>query len=291
MGVSGGSDSVALLRLLQQSEALRLHVVHLDHETRAENSTGDARFVADLAARLDLACTVKRRSEIEPGLSGLPANTSARYRALRLGLFREVVKNEGLRGVILAHQADDQVETLLLRLLRGSTAESALTGMRPFATVGGLQIARPLLDHRRDTLGEYLRSIGQAWRDDASNSSELYQRNRLRKWLANRPGVFEATLALAGAMRRLAEWQRSAAPVLPEAFARSLLTGMPIVLTEPAARRWLADRGVPADRLTSQIAQRLLRLSADAAQPAQQHFPGKITVRRRGGMIFTEPAG
>src|SRR5438034_1508222 len=121
VAVSGGGDSVALLELLRHRGDLLLHVVHLDHETRGGESATDALFVGELAARWGLAFTIRRRSEIEPAIAArLPANRSARFRAARLELFRRVIAEHRLAGVILAHHADDQAETVVQRLLRGS---------------------------------------------------------------------------------------------------------------------------------------------------------------------------
>ena len=92
---------------------------------------------------------------------------------MRLALFRSIVKREKLSGVILAHHADDQAETVLSRLLRGS-GYTGLAGMLPRASVCGLMILRPLLDVRREMLRKYLRSIGEAWREDLSNRSPQY---------------------------------------------------------------------------------------------------------------------
>src|SRR6266536_852570 len=130
VGVSGGADSVALLALLRRRTDLRCHAVHLDHETRAGESAADARFVAELCANWGVNLTLARRGELERGAGEWPANRSARFRALRLELFRQACAAQQLRGVILAHHADDQAETILQRLLRGS-GPAGLVGMWP----------------------------------------------------------------------------------------------------------------------------------------------------------------
>src|SRR4051812_29285928 len=167
VGVSGGADSVALLTFAVARADLRCHAVHLDHETRGDASAGDARFVRELCASLGIPCTVATRSAVQATFAGaLPKNTSARFRALRLHLFRTVCAGAGLAGVLLAHHADDQAETVVQRLLRGS-GPAGLTGMRPRASVAGLTLVRPLLGVSAHALRAYLRLSGRTWREDA----------------------------------------------------------------------------------------------------------------------------
>src|SRR6266496_1788814 len=118
VGVSGGADSVALLHLLRQRRDLSFHVAHLDHQTRNGESATDALFVAELAGKWGVPFTIAIRSDVEDESSHLEKNLSARYRTARLEFFRRVVAQHQLRGVILAHHADDQAETVLQRLLR-----------------------------------------------------------------------------------------------------------------------------------------------------------------------------
>lgn len=284
VGVSGGADSVALLALLRTRNDLRLHVVHLDHQTRGEESAGDAQFVRRLAQAWDLASTIAVRSEIEAGMTDLPANPSARFRAVRMALFRKVVTEQQAAGVILAHHADDQAETVLHRLLRGS-GPMGLVAMERETDLGGLRVLRPLLAVPRTTVRKYLDEIGQSWREDASNSSDKYLRNRLRQMLAEQPDLTPNLLGLSGACRALRDWARSAAPALPEAFRAAQLAAAPPMLAAEAARRWLTARGVPPGEIVPDVTDRLLTMSTDAASPARVHFPGKVLVRRRRGVI------
>jgi len=287
VGVSGGADSVALLALLRTRPELSLHVAHLDHQTRGDASPADARFVAELAARFGLPCTIRRRDEIEPGLTELPANRSARYRAIRLALFREIVSLHSLQGVLLAHHADDQAETVLHRLIRGS-APAGLAGMSPRASIGGLIVLRPLLNIRRDDLRTYLKRIGQEWREDASNQSDQYLRNRLRKWLYDKPELHETLLSVARRCRALRDWARRAAPRLSESFACGQLADLPEPLAHEASRRWLIARGAPPAQLSEAVLDRLIEMAADAASPPRRHFPGRLLVRRRSGALFVD---
>ncbi len=277
VGVSGGADSVALLRL---TAAASPHVVHLDHQARGDDSTADAAFVAHLAARLGLAATVARLSDVDH--DPLP-NPSAGYRQARLALFRQVVDRHGLAGVVLAHHADDQAETVMLRLLRGG-GPRALGGMAGRSTVGGLTILRPMLHTAAADLRRYLAGLGQPWREDASNASDGYLRNRLRPWLAADPAVAEAARHLAVAARRWRAWMDDHAPTLGEAFAAVDLA-VPAPLARHAAGRWLAARGAAADAVSAAACDRLVAMATDAATPARQSFPGDVSVRRTGGWL------
>jgi tRNA(Ile)-lysidine synthetase-like protein len=287
IGVSGGADSVALLLLLRDQSSFPLHVAHLDHELRGPQSTADAEFVQELSAKLHLPCTVARRTQIEPTLSHLPHNRSARYRAIRLGLFRRVVADHHLNGVLLAHHADDQAETILHRLLR-SSPPSALAGMSPLGTIDGLPIARPLLALRRDQLRAYLTARNQSWREDPSNSSDAYLRNRLRKILAARPELTDALMSVASACRALTTWTNQSAPTLQPRFPAASLQSLPSILAKRSATRWLRSAGSPPDELSGDCLMRLVAMAADAATPPAQQFPGGLTIRRRAGKIWSE---
>src|SRR6185437_9745928 len=140
-----------------------------------------------------------------------------------------------------------------------------LAGMSPQTRVGGLLILRPLLGARRDDLRRFLRDIGQNWREDASNQSDRYLRNRLRQWLADEPDLHDALLALAAASRELRDWARARAPELAESFAAERLRGLPAVLGHESARRWLVARGVPPGELSEGVLDRLIEMAEDAA--------------------------
>jgi tRNA(Ile)-lysidine synthase len=284
VGVSGGADSVALLALLRRRADLRCHAVHLDHETRAGESAADARFVTELCANWGVNVTIARRGELERGEGEWPANQPARFRALRLELFRQVCAAQGLRGVILAHHADDQAETILQRLLRGS-GPAGLVGMRPQTRMAGLTILRPLLAVRSGQLREFLQAQGQVWREDASNVSPAYQRNRVRAVLGRNVALAQLASEMGAAMSGLAAWASACAPALAETFAVGDLANLPHVLAAEAAKRWLAERGAPRDELSGAVLERLIEMARDAGTPPRRHFPGGLLVARRGGRI------
>ncbi len=284
VGVSGGADSVALLSLLRDRVDLQLTVVHLDHETRQGQSTDDAAFVAELAMLWRLPCVVARRSQIEPALPTPMSNPSALYRACRIELFRRAIAERGLQGVILAHHADDQAETVLHRLIRGSPV-TGLGGMRFRSVVNEVTILRPLLGVRRDRLRQVLIDRGQPHREDASNASGDYLRNRLRRWLADRPSVVERLLDMSCQSGGLRDWVADRAPVLSASFFTRELCDLPVLLAREAAKRWLMARGAPGDELPSAVLDRLVEMCTDASTPAKVQFPRNLTVKRRGGRV------
>jgi tRNA(Ile)-lysidine synthase len=186
VAVSGGADSVALLLALH-ALGCRLHVAHLDHGLRAD-SADDARFVAGLAARLELPCTIERREVARKG------SVEAAGREIRYAFLNAVARREGAHAIFLGHTADDQVETFLLRLVRGAGI-AGLSAMRP---KDGL-LCRPMLGLWRADVQGYLRGKGQAWREDATNRDRAFLRNRVRHELlpllqSLNPGVKEVLL-------------------------------------------------------------------------------------------------
>ncbi|TYO95685.1 tRNA(Ile)-lysidine synthase [Geothermobacter ehrlichii] len=173
---SGGADSTALLTLLVEAAdrlGLRLQVAHLDHGLRLE-SGDDARFVAELAAGFDLPF-FQRRVDVAEVAERMAENLEAAGRRLRREFLREVADRTGARFIALGHHRDDQAETVLFRLLRGSGS----TGLRGMAW-SDPPFIRPLLGFRRRQLRSLLRSQGISWREDASNRDLGRARNLLR---------------------------------------------------------------------------------------------------------------
>jgi tRNA(Ile)-lysidine synthetase-like protein len=284
IGVSGGADSVALLRLMLTRSDIALHVAHLNHQTRGDESDGDAAFVKSLAADHQLPYTIARRDEIEPTVPSLPSNTSSRYRLLRQLLFRSVIRKHDLKGVLLAHHADDQAETILQRLLRGS-GPIGLCCMSSVVELHGLTIARPLLEIRSALLRQYLNEVNQNWREDASNGSDAYQRNRLRRLLKSDPAMAATLLTMGKAARELRNWIDRSAKALPDEFTMRELLDQPKILARRSAAVWLQDHGVPSGELMPPVIDRLIAMASDAASASRVTFPGNIQVQRRRGRI------
>jgi tRNA(Ile)-lysidine synthetase-like protein len=277
VGVSGGADSVALLRVLAARGDLTLVVAHLNHQTRGVESDADEAFVVALCRALGLACQVARREEIEPRLVDPPANRSALYRVCRRRHFEIVVERHDLCGVILAHHADDQAETVLHRLLRGS-GWSNLGGMGRDSRIGAMRVLRPLLEVGREQLRAWLRSIGQGWREDASNASAAYARNRHRRALARHPALAPALLEMAEAMSGLRAWSRGHSGQFDGPIRLAELARWPAILQGESLKRWLLAAGAPPQSLERAVIDRLRRMAADAATPARQQFPGRLSI-------------
>jgi tRNA(Ile)-lysidine synthase len=183
VAVSGGADSVALLLLLQELRAelgIVLSVAHVNHKLRGAESDEDERFVSDLAGRHDLELLVRAAPvKPEPG-KGIEAGA----RDLRYGFFRELACTERVTKIATAHTLDDQAETVLLRIFRG-TGIRGLAGIHPRLMLEhegkpSTEVVRPLLDLRRAEMREFLRARGQNWREDSSNRDQSFLRNRVR---------------------------------------------------------------------------------------------------------------
>ncbi len=182
LGLSGGRDSVALLHLLRR-EGCRVHALHLHHGLRAAAADADARFCAELCACYDIP--LKLIHEDVPRLAraaGLSFEHMGRERR-RVHLVdytRRIQREYGLDiapPIALAHHADDQAETLIFNLCRGS---AGLRGMRAISEQEGSLYLRPLLDWRREEITQYLREREQCWRDDETNDEDDATRNALR---------------------------------------------------------------------------------------------------------------
>jgi tRNA(Ile)-lysidine synthase len=219
VAVSGGIDSVALLRLLLELRAelgIVLSVVHFNHNLRGEESDADEQSVCGLAREHDLKF-LSDGDDVAEHASREGVSVEAAARELRYGFFRYLLGEGGEGGpqglkpnsfanadgaaesralskprpssldkIVTGHTLDDQAETVLMRLIRG-TGVTGLSGIHPRIPVEGDdgeicgEIVRPLLVFRRQELEQYLKDIGQSWREDSTNTDERFTRNRVRK--------------------------------------------------------------------------------------------------------------
>jgi tRNA(Ile)-lysidine synthase len=231
VAVSGGADSVALLRALDQARAaagLVLRVAHFHHGLRGDEADEDVKFVEQLAASLGLPfVTAAGDTAARAKLRGESVEEAARE--LRYAFFRELLERGEVDAVATAHTLDDQAETVLLKFLRGAWTEG-LGGVSPVVEMESGRIVRPLLETRRVQVEEYLRALGQPWREDSSNAETTFTRNRLRHEVMPQLRAFNPNLD--EQMSRLAEiargeeahWQSEIAKMLPQV----LLDGQPV---------------------------------------------------------------
>jgi tRNA(Ile)-lysidine synthase len=242
VAVSGGADSVALLRILldlRRELGIVVSVVHLNHKLRGAESDEDECFVRQLANTHDLqliceSCAVKSRAARKK----LSLETAARQ--LRYEFFARALLSGQMNKIATAHTIDDQAETVLLKLARGAGTRG-LAGIYPKISVSHLSsdisqdghkppasaksIVRPLLLVRRHELEAYLAEIGQPWREDSSNRELRHTRNRVRHEILPRlaelvnPRVHE-TLAEAAEIARSEEefWSKEVAKLLPRVW-------------------------------------------------------------------------
>ena len=213
VGVSGGADSVCLLCLLQKYRkefGIKLHVAHLNHGLRDVESEGDAGYVAELANSFSLPITIDRQ-DVAAHRTKRKCSLEEAARELRYAFFAQVAKKTGARRIAIGHTRNDQVETVLMHILRG-TGTSGLRGLDPCSPIpprgSGLlpsnqtMVIRPLLDITREETLNYCQERGLGPRIDSSNLSPSFLRNRLRLELLPvlrkyNPNVDEALLRLA----------------------------------------------------------------------------------------------
>jgi tRNA(Ile)-lysidine synthase len=204
VAVSGGADSVALLCLLENLRdklGITLLVVHFDHCLRGAESDRDAQFVAEQARARGLECLLERE-DVSAAAARNKWNLEDAARRLRYAFFERLVAEGRATRIVVAHTADDQAETVLAHMLRG-TGPTGLAGIYP--TSGS--IVRPLLGERREDLRKYLRQLDQTWREDSTNGDLRRLRARIREHLLPllecnySPQVTSRLTALAGLSR------------------------------------------------------------------------------------------
>jgi len=178
VGVSGGPDSVALLYLLNSLKkelSFSLHIAHLDHSLR-KDSYKDVEFVKELSQRLNLPITIAQINIKELAKKGSIEEIA---RNARLGFLFKVSKDIKAKKIALGHNLDDQAETVLMRILRG-TGLYGLCGILPKRNLYGFTIIRPLLGITRREIDAYLKKRKIKTRQDYTNLKDIYLRNRIR---------------------------------------------------------------------------------------------------------------
>jgi tRNA(Ile)-lysidine synthase len=237
--ISGGADSMALLRGLLDARAMvagagRIFVGHVNHQTRGAASDADESWLRDECLRLDAPLMVRKATpsgETQQASASEAALRDARYR-----LLTAMAEEVGARFVAVAHTRDDQIETVLFRLLRGSGLRG-LAGM-PRARVlsPSVTLVRPLLACSRPELRASLTKRGQSWREDATNADFHFARNRLRHDILPRMReLFDVDNALLGAATQASEMQRLLEPHIEEISGACAVHASPTGVTLNAA--------------------------------------------------------
>jgi tRNA(Ile)-lysidine synthase len=319
VAVSGGADSVALLCLLLELRAelgIVLSVAHVNHKLRGEEADEDERFVAKLARQHGLElhfCEAsvdrKQRSGASSRKSsGVSSGIEAAARELRCSFFRQLAREGRVTKIATAHTLDDQAETVLLRIFRG-TGIRGLSGIHPrivFEEQGHVfgELVRPLLGLRRAALQEFLREWGQSWREDSSNRDIAFLRNRVRHRLLPMIGeeFGEAAIEHMGALAEIARaeeehWERMHPEVRGQGDgaaetrqAASLRVGrlldLPLAAQRRLVRAWL-EKHMPDLSISFQLIEGALELARGAAGKKLE-LPGGLNLRRGRQELLVE---
>lgn len=290
VGCSGGADSVALLRALCAIRELPdnagrrgfLVVAHFNHRLRGEESDQDQAFVSELAQRLQVDFVTDRSDE--------PVSDESSLRSARRKFLKETAEKRGARYVCVAHSADDNAETILHHLMRG-TGPIGLAGIRSPRPLGDdIVLIRPLLQASRCLIREALREIGQDWREDSSNRDVDYRRNWIRHELI--PMIEsqfpKATEAICRAGQTQASWcdwmDREADRWLddcresdtPLRLIRGVSWPQPVVIA--GLQRLWSEHGWPRGSMTQSHWLRLAEALGDGEANRRYDLPGGIQV-------------
>jgi tRNA(Ile)-lysidine synthase len=275
--VSGGPDSVALLRALVELGGEPV-VLHVDHGLRGEESRADAEFVRELCEKLGVPCEV-RNIKLEQG-----ANLQERAREERYRIAEEVADELGLRTTAVGHTADDVAETVLMNLARGT----GLRGLAGIPPVRG-RLVRPLIERTRREVIEYLASLDQPYRTDPTNLTGKYTRNRVR--LEVLPVLEELYPGAARNLARGATLAREDLEVLEDLAAEAIeergaevvvsLGALHPVLSRYAVRRAYSMLLPEAPPLGSALVEAVLGLSGEGTRMLD--LPGGVVASVRAG--------
>ena len=254
---SGGADSLALLLLLWAhwpNQRARLLALHFDHRLRGRASTADARFCARVCVALGIRFVGGKWTEARAQASEAEARTA------RFTFFQRELARRRIRALWLGHQQDDIAETLLMRLARGS-GPAGLAAPRPLQLMSAGRVhVRALLSLKKAEIVAAFTGLGVAWREDASNATSAYQRNRLRhvglpEWKAS-TGDRDA-LAGAALSRELLEeddvaleaWVDALAPLSADGKRLDIikLRELPRAVVRRALHRWLVAQAHAGD--------------------------------------------
>ncbi len=295
LGFSGGRDSVALALWLLEAGFSSLTLLHLDHGLRSESSS-DAAWAANFAESLGLGWHVERTA-VAAHAKALKIGVEEAGRNARYSFFASAARKLGIHKVVVAHHADDQVETFLFRLLRGSGA-TGLRGMstKSSRTIDGVSfdLLRPMLEVWRPEINAYIAEKRADFREDPSNEDPHWTRNRIRHSLL--PQLEEIMgKPVRAAIWRAAELLRADDTLLEQLSAEVLeqseslevarLRCAPTAIQRRLVMGWLRRQNV--SNISFDMVDAVVGLSLRDS-PAKLNLPGGAHVRRRAGKIFIE---
>jgi tRNA(Ile)-lysidine synthase len=290
VGISGGRDSMVLLHALLAAGFKNLVVCHLNHTLRGRSSDADARLVVSEARRLNLPVEHAKARTAEFATSQKKSLELA-ARELRMAFFDECAARVKTKSLVLAHHADDQVETCLFNFLRG-TGAAGLGGMKPVSQLGKLTVYRPLLGVTRPQIEAFRKQHKVRFREDATNAGLEHTRNKLRHrvlpLLAEVMGESyrSAILRAAEILRGEEEWIVSLMPATKLELDCKELRAMHSAMQSRVILRWLRECGVPEAGHAE--TRRVLSLLDAVNGPAKVSLPGNHHARRRSGVLFLE---
>lgn len=291
---------MVLLDFLHRVGYRSLLVCHINHQLRGAESEADANFVQSTCESLGLECHTARVN-VSADVAARKCSIEYAARELRYRAFAELGAERNLSKVVTAHHADDQVETVLINLFRGTGARG-VSGMDPVSIrideESRLSIYRPFLSLRRRELERYAKEHGVASRQDESNFDDFALRNRVRNTLI--PAINEifardvssAVLRAAVLAERDEAWISGALGELPQKGSGldvAALRTMPGAMRDRLLLQWLRENEIP-DCGFEEVS-RLSGLLLSDRRPAKINLPGGWHARRRAGILFLEKAG
>lgn len=312
VAVSGGVDSMTLLHLLTRLNASRslgmqLHIAHLNHQLRQADSDADAEFVAAQAKEFRLPCTIETTVDVtaRAKADGMSIELAARH--CRYEFFERMCLKLNCHTVALAHHADDNVETILQRLIRG-TGIRGLGGIRknrPIREGSEIVLIRPMLSIRRAEIESYATNQNVPFRMDASNSSTAYTRNRVRHELLPllrekfNPQVDEAVSRLAEQARELEAYLRETSNRVIESMIvehrdRQMVLHGPSLARRPRTiqtqliREVILRLGAGEGEITFGHLNSVADLLAKDEGAKEVHLPGGLRISRRYSRLIFE---
>ncbi len=323
VAVSGGADSVALLRLLlelRKELGIVLSVVHFNHKLRGLEADADEQFVADLASRNKLEFH-RESGDVAAYSAAKRLSLETAGRKMRYGFFNQLLAEGRVNRVVTAHTLDDQAETVLLRVVRGAGTRG-LAGIYPQLSVSSSQfsvdrqssvagrqvcgsIIRPLLRVRRKELEAYLFAEGQRWREDSSNRDLRHARNRVRHGILPRlernlnPAVREILAETAEIARAEEEyWSAEVGRILQASAGHrprdpgatvglENFVGLPVALQRRLVRASAENFGL---RLEFRHVEEILNLISNGRCPGKAALPDGWMASIDKGELKFEPA-